>query len=109
MRFSQSCAAAAAVLGSSLLVGCASDHARPASPVAVPLNDVQAISLAEDYLDERGVDEPRFVNSVEPTGDGNLVSVRTGFDGGARPPVANHLVMVKHTGSVREMRFRKDE
>jgi hypothetical protein len=108
MRFSQSCAAAAALIGSSLLVGCASAP-RPASPVAVPLNDVQAISLAEDYLDERGVDEPRFVNSVEPTGDGNLVSVRTGFDAGARPPVANHLVMVKHTGSVRELRFRKDD
>ena len=109
MRFSQSCAAGAALIGSSLLVGCASDPPRPASPVAVPLNDMQAVSLAEDYLDERGVDEPRFVNSVEPTGDGNLVSVRTGFDGGARPPVANHLVMVKHTGAVREMRFRKDE
>ena len=108
MRFSQSCAAAAALIGSSLLVGCASDP-RPASPVAVPLNDMQAISLAEDYLDERGVDEPRSVNSVEPTGDGNLVSVRTGFDGGARPPVASHLVMVKHTGSVREIRFRKDD
>ncbi len=107
MRFSQHCAAAAALIGSSLLVGgCASKL--PASPVAAPLNDYQAISLAEDYLYERGVDEPRIVNYVEGTGDGNLVSFRTGFDAGAKPPVANHLVLVKHTGSVRGIRFRED-
>ena len=105
MRLSQSCAAAAALIGSSLLVGgCAK---LPASPVATPLTDRQAITLAEDYLDERGVDEPRYVNYVEGTGEGNLVSVRTGFDAGATPPVTNHLVLVKHTGSVREIRFRE--
>ena len=104
MRLSQSCAAAAALIGSSLLVGgCAK---LPASPVAAPLTDRQAITLAEDYLDERGVDE-RHVNYVEGTGDGNLVSFRSGFDAGARPPVTNHLVLVKHTGSVREIRFRE--
>ena len=107
MRLPQFCAAVAALIGSSLVVGCASD--RPASPVAVPLNDMQAISLAEDHLDERGVDEPRMVNYVEPTGDGNIVSFRTGFDADARPPVASHLVMVKHTGSVRDIRFRRDD
>ena len=106
MRLSTSCAAAAALIGSSLLIGgCASKL--PASPVAAPLSDHQAIALAEDYLDGRGVDEPRFVNYVEPTGDGNLVSFRTGFDEGARPPVATHLVMVKHTGAVRGIRFRE--
>ena len=107
MRFSQTYAAVAALIGASLLVGCASD--RPASPVAVPLNDMQAISLAEDHLDERGVDEPRMVNYVEPTGDGNIVSFRTAFDAGARPPVASHLVLVKHTGSVRDIRLRKGD
>ena len=108
MRLPQSCAAAAALLGSTLLVaGCASKF--PASPVAAPLTDRQAISLAGDYLDGHGVDEPRFVNYVEGTGDGNLVSVRTGFDAGANPPVANHLVLVKHTGSVRAIRFREGD
>ena len=107
MRLSQSCAAAAALIGSSLLVGCASDPL-PRSPVATPLNDYQAVSLAEDYLDERGVDEPRIVNYVEPTGEGNLVSFRTGFDAGAKPPVANHLVLVNHTGSVRGIRFKEN-
>jgi hypothetical protein len=109
MRLSPSRAAAAALIGSSLLVGCASKAPRPASPVATPLSDQQAISIAEDYLDEQGVDEPRFVNYVEGTGDGNIVSVRSGFDAGAKPPVANHLVLVKHTGSVRAIRFREGD
>ena len=107
MRLSPSRAAAAALIGSSLFVGCAKAP-MPASPVATPLSDRQAISLAEEYLDGRGVDD-RHVNYVEGTGDGNLVSFRTGFDAGAKPPVANHLVLVKHTGSVREIVFRKDD
>ena len=108
MRLSPSRAAAAALIGSSLLVGCASKAPMPASPIATPLTDLQAISIAEEYLDGRGVDD-RHVNYVEGTGDGNLVSFRSGFDAGTNPPVANHLVLVKHTGSVRELTFKKNQ
>jgi hypothetical protein len=111
MRLSLPCAAAAAaLLGSSLLVGCASEKTSfPASPVAAPLSDFQAIELAEDYLSANGVDEYGLVSSVEPTGDGNLVSFRSDFDADATPPVASRLVEVKHNGAVRELRFKKDD
>jgi hypothetical protein len=109
MHFSSpSCAAFAALVGSSLLVGCASHESFPASPVPAPLSDKQAISLAEEYLDQHNVDERRMVSSVEPTGDGNLVSFHTGFAAGAKPPTQSRLVMVKHTGSVREITFPRD-
>ncbi len=102
MRLSLPCAAAA-MIGSSLLAGgCAT---LPASPVPAPLSDRQAIVLADEYLDQRGIDEPRFVSYVEPTGYGNLVSVRGSFDPDAKPPVPSRLIMVKHDGDVREIRF----
>jgi hypothetical protein len=58
-------------------------------------------------MDRHNMDE-RHVCSVEPTGDGNLVSFRSGFDAGAKPPVQSRLVMVKHTGDVHEITFPKD-
>ena len=108
MRLSLPCAAAAALIGSSLLAGCGSKNL-PASPVPAPLSDVEAVSVAEDYLDERQPDERLLVSSVEPTGDGNLVSFRSSFDAEADPPIASRLVEVKHDGSVRELRFRKGD
>ncbi|HEV2296124.1 MAG TPA: hypothetical protein VGR35_19930 [Tepidisphaeraceae bacterium] len=105
MRVSIPCAAAAALLGSSLLVGCASRL--PDSPVPAPLSDLQAIELADAYLDERQTEDERFVNNVEPTGDGNIVSFRSGFDPTARPPAVTRLIEVEHDGSVREIRFRR--
>lgn len=105
MRLSPS--RAAALFGSSLLIsGCAT---LPASPVPAPLSDRQAVVLAEEYLDQQGIDEPRFVNDVEPTGDGNFVSFRSGFNAAANPPVATRLIEVKHDGSVRQLRFRRNE
>ena len=101
-------AAALTVGGCSLVGGCsaASDHL-PASPVPAPLSDRQAITLASDYLDRHNMDE-RHVCSVEPSGDGNLVTVRSGFDAAAKPPVQSRLVLVKHTGAVREITFPRD-
>jgi len=103
-------ASAALVVGSALLVGCAgTDYGSlPASPVAAPLSDKQSIAIAEEYLDQHNVDEPRMVSSVRPFGDANLVSFRTGFDAGAKPPVQTRLVMVKHDGSAREIAFDKN-
>jgi hypothetical protein len=46
----------------------------------------QAATLASDYIDRHNMDD-RYLCSVEPTGDGNLVSFRSGFDAGAKPPV----------------------
>ncbi len=104
MHLSLSCGAAA-MIGSSLLAGgCAT---LPASPVAAPLSDRQAIVLADEYLDQQGIDEPRFVSYVEPTGYGNLVSVRSSFDADAKPPIPSRLIMVKHNGDVHEIRFRE--
>jgi hypothetical protein len=111
MHRSTTCAAAAALLGSSLLVGCASDPL-PASPVAAPLTDRQAIELAEDHLDRTRTDAPmRLVNYVEPTaeGDGHFVSFRETFDPMGKPPAQTRLVLVEHDGSARELRFRRDE
>ncbi len=106
MRLSFSRSATTALLGGSLLVGgCAT---LPASPVPAPLSDRQAVSLAEDFFDQQGFDEPRFVNYVEPTGDGNFVSFRGGFDTGANPPMPTRLVEVKHDGAVREITFRRN-
>jgi len=102
---------AAFLLGSSLLVvGCASSESvsYPASPVPAPLSDKQSIAIASEYLDQHNVDEPRMVNSVRPFGDANLVSFRTGFDAGAKPPVQTRLVMVKHDGSAREIQFDRN-
>ena len=79
MRPALTCAASAAlVVGSALLVGCASkDYGPlPASPVSAPLSDTQSIAIASEYLDQHKVDEPRMVSSVRPFGDGNLVSFR---------------------------------
>ena len=102
--------AALALASSLLFVGCASSESvsYPASPVAAPLSDKQSIAIAEEYLDQHNVDEPRMVNSVRPFGDASLVSFRTGFDAGAKPPVQTRLVMVKHDGSAREIAFDKD-
>jgi hypothetical protein len=107
---SRAALAALGFVGASLLVGCASSESTsfPASPVAAPLSDKQSIALAEDYLDRSGMDEPRMVSSVRPFGEGNLVSFRTGFDAGAKPPVQTRLVMVEHDGSTREIAFRED-
>ena len=103
-------ASAALVVGSALFVGCASSESvsYPASPVPAPLSDKQSIAIAEEYLDQHNVDEPRMVSAVRPFGDANLVSFRTGFDAGAKPPVQTRLVMVKHDGSAREIRFDKN-
>ena len=110
MRFSPSCAACAALaVGSSLLVGCASESTSlPASPVPAPLSDKQSITLAEEYLDAHNMDEPRMISSVRPMGDGNLVSFHSGFDAGGKPPVQTRLVMAKHNGSVHEIKFARD-
>lgn len=110
MRLSTSCAAAAAIIGSSLLVGCTKNL--PASPVAAPLSDTQAIAMAEAYLDLlEPTAPPRIVKYVEPTaaGDGHFVSFRTAFHPLARPPIASRLVEVGHDGTIREIRFREDE
>jgi hypothetical protein len=104
-------ASAAIVVGSALLVvGCASSESvsYPASPVPAPLSDKQSIAIAEEYLDQHNVDEPRMVDSVRRFGDANLVSFRTGFDAGAKPPVQTRLVMVKHDGLARGIAFDKD-
>jgi hypothetical protein len=113
MRFSSSCAAAAALVGGSLLVGgCA--KSLPASPVAAPLSDVQAITLAEQFLDDRqtsggrATGGDRHVAYVEPTGDGNIVSFRSRFDPAAEPPVQSRLIKVDHDGDVREIRFARN-
>ncbi|MGB7161083.1 MAG: hypothetical protein WBD40_23680 [Tepidisphaeraceae bacterium] len=101
-------AAAAAMIGSSLLGGCASKAKEtfPATPVAVPLSEMQAMRLADAYLADRQAPAPRHISLVEPTGDGNLVAVHTAFSV-ARPPVASRLLEVKHDGSVRELTFQK--
>jgi len=112
MRFSTTCAALAALSGSILIAGCSKKDVgpMPASPVAVPLSDFQSIELAENYLDAQGsAGRARSVHSVEPMGDGNLVTFHTAFDGTAKPPVASRMVMVEHDGSVRELTFREGE
>jgi hypothetical protein len=104
-------AVAAALIGSSLLGGCASKSKEtlPATPVAVPLSDMQAMRLADSYLAERQAPTPRHMSLVEPTGDGNLVAVHSAFSAAAKPPVASRLLEVKHDGSVRELTFQKSE
>ena len=116
MRLSSSCAAAAALIGGSRFVGgCAKSV--PPSPVAAPLNDVQAIALAEQFLDDqqtssaasgRTIGTDRLVAYVEPTGDGNIVSFRSRFDPAAEPPVQSRLIKVDHDGDVREIRFGRN-
>jgi hypothetical protein len=93
-------AAAAALVGSALLVGCASKETYPASPVPAILTDMQAAAIAGP-----GPIGSQLA-SAEPTGDGQLLEYRSAFDPAARPPRASRLVHVRHDGEVREITFR---
>ena len=44
---------------------------------------------------------------MEPTGNGYLVEYRTAFVPDATSPRESRLVLVKHTGEVREITFGK--
>ena len=106
MRHTLPCAAAAAIIGSLLLGGCAKDK-YPASPVPAILSDVEAAKLADAYLAEDEGFITRQPASMEATGDGYLVEYRTAFAADEEPPRQSRLVMVEHTGEVREIVFRE--
>jgi hypothetical protein len=89
-----------------LVSGCASAPPLPRSPIPAPLTETQAMILAEEYLDDQGVPDDRFIASVEPLEDGKLVSFRSRFDEDGKPPVQSRLVEVKNKGTVREITFR---
>lgn len=106
MRYTLPCAAAAAMIGVSLAGGCASKKL-PASPVPVVLSDVEAARIADAHLSEDVGFETRQPASMEPTGDGYLVEYRSAFVPDATSPRESRLVLVKHTGEVREITFRE--
>jgi hypothetical protein len=79
---------AVAAVSSAALVGCSS-QTFPPSPVNAILTDREAARLAELHLNQTDPQaNPRDVVSIEPTGDGNLVSFNTFFDETAHPAEA---------------------
>ena len=104
MRLSSPRAAAAALVGSVVLVGCASKKEHfPASPVAAILTDMQAAAIAGP-----GMAGSQLV-SAEPTGDGYLLEYHSAYDPAAKPPVGSRLVKVGHDGDVREYSFKESK
>lgn len=81
----------------------------PASPVAAPLSDLQAIELASLRLQRDVGIRPSRVHWARPTGDGHLVAFHSAFDAAARPPVASRIVQVRHDGSTQLLEFHRDE
>jgi hypothetical protein len=75
----------------------------PASPVAAPLSETEAATLAESKLGDRL--EGTMLTSIAPTGKGYLLGYVGKFDAGAEPPKPSTLVAVKHDGTVRAYDF----
>ena len=109
MRYMLPCAAAAAMIGVSLVGGCGSKATGtyPASPVPVVLSDTEAARIANAHLAEDEGFVTRQPASMEPTGDGYLVEYRTAFAPDEKAPRQSRLVKVEHDGDVREIVFRE--
>jgi len=109
MRFSsRSLAAVAASLLTLAAVSCSSSHKDktwPEQPVAAQLTDLQANTLAQQYLDQHSVASPRTCTAEERQPDGWWLYYRTPSEAtGTRPPTLSYLLQVHNDGTVEALR-----
>ena len=83
---------------------CSSSQSYTASPIPAPLNDRQAVALANAKLNEEVV-TPRMITRLEREPWGYLVGYRTLFNPVGKPPMESLLVAVHNDGEVTQWRF----
>jgi hypothetical protein len=105
MRFSSRSAAAVASLLALAATACSSQPKTwPAQPVPAQLTDMQAMTLAQQYLDQHAVASPRTCTAEEQQCDGWWLYYKSPFDAAAKPPTLSYLIQVHNDGRVEQFR-----
>ena len=79
----------------------------PASPVAAPLSEMEAMRTGERYVQsKRGLGSAELVG-IQRESRGYLLIYHTAYNPYATPAKESHLLAVNNDGTVRELVFEK--
>ena len=76
----------------------------PQQPVPAALSDVQAATLARQYLEQNAVAWPGMITNEERQPSGWWVYYQTPFNASSRPPTLSYLIKVNDDGTVDQLR-----